>query len=139
SRAFLLQAGRLWRSHEVFKEWNDWYRWFLGSWHPIELAPLREDSDVKRLFIEVRDAIPEVSAAEFYSLLGGLHSWFGRIILTWRLDGQAPYRDIREPIPHEYIVMAAKKTGVELAGIRRIADSLSEFWGWDITEGLPQG
>ncbi len=69
------------------------------------------------------------------SALGGLHSEFGRIVLTRDLNGVAPYLDPAEPISREHIERAAEKANVPAEKIDETVQSLSEHLGWDITRG----
>lgn len=67
--------------------------------------------------------------------LGGLHSEFGRIVLTKNLRGYAPYLDPLEPIPRDHIEQAAEQAGIRPADIDAQVVSLSAHLGWDITRG----
>ncbi|HEY6898772.1 MAG TPA: HEAT repeat domain-containing protein [Rhodocyclaceae bacterium] len=70
-----------------------------------------------------------------YSVLGRMHSHFGRILTTQDLDGVGPYLDPCEPIPREHIEKAAAKAGIHLDDIDAQVISLSAHFGWNITDG----
>jgi hypothetical protein len=69
------------------------------------------------------------------SVFGKQHSEFGRIVLTKHLNGYAPYLDPQQPVPREHIEKAAEKCGIPPEEVDAQAASLSEFLGWDITQG----
>jgi hypothetical protein len=73
------------------------------------------------------------------SLLGKMHSKFGRIVYTRDLDGIGPYLDPQEPISRAQIERAAIKAGVAPVWIDETVRSLSEKMGWDITKGSGAG
>ena len=69
------------------------------------------------------------------SLLGQMHSKFGRILLTRDLDGSAPFLDPLLPIPRVQIERAAAKAGIASAELDAQLTSLNQHLGWDITVG----
>ncbi|MEM9366019.1 MAG: NACHT domain-containing protein, partial [Planctomycetota bacterium] len=75
--------------------------------------------------------------AEHCVALGRMHSELGRILITRDLDGFGPYLDLTKPIPRDHIEAAAQKSGVSPEEIDAQVASLSEWLGWDITQGAP--
>jgi len=70
-----------------------------------------------------------------FSMLGMLHSEFGHILLTQKIDGSWPYLDPLEPIPRQHIEKAAQEAGIHPDEIDAQVASLSAHMGWDITAG----
>ncbi len=136
ARAFLFHARHLWKTYVGSDDWTMWYEDFM-SWNIGRLVRLREDSDVRHLLTEFRDTRPKRPNNRFYDLLGWVHSPFGRIVLTKKLDGDQPYLDLLQPIPRDHINNAAAKVGLDPSKIDSTVESLSEFLGWDITRGHP--
>jgi len=82
--------------------------------------------------VEAADISDRGAAA---SVLGRMHSEFGRILPTRDLDGTEPYLDPLEPIPREHIEKAAAKAGIPPGDIDAQVASLSTHLGWDVTVG----
>ena len=69
------------------------------------------------------------------SVLGGMHSQFGRIVGTRDLDGTGPYLDHLQPLSSEHIQKAAAKAGIAMGDLEAQIDSLNQHLGWDIRVG----
>jgi hypothetical protein len=82
----------------------------------------------------VHDSHDQVRGLAFCAL-GTMHSPFGRILPTRRLDGRGPYLDPLRPISREQIEQAAKKAGIRPDDIDAQVTSLSAHLGWDVTRG----
>ncbi|MBN2296717.1 MAG: HEAT repeat domain-containing protein [Pirellulales bacterium] len=95
-----------------------------------DLADKWPDATTQKL-IEKRASVDGTAA----SVLGKMHSQFGRIVFTIYLDGVDPYLDLTQPISREHIEQAAKEARVPADKIDETVRSLSEHMGWDITKG----
>ncbi|MFZ2280068.1 MAG: HEAT repeat domain-containing protein, partial [Prosthecobacter sp.] len=73
------------------------------------------------------------------SILGKMHSEFGRILPTKGDNGAGPYLDPLKPIPRDQIVKAAAEVGLPTEDIATQVASLSAHLGWDITLGAKKG
>ena len=69
------------------------------------------------------------------SVLGAMHSEFGRLLPTKDLDGVGPYLDPRMAVPRDHIEKAASRTGIASGDIDAQLASLSKHLGWDVTRG----
>jgi hypothetical protein len=72
---------------------------------------------------------------EACSVLGAMHSEFGRILPTLDLDGMSPYLDPLKPIPRKHFELAAAKAGIRPDDINAKVASLSVHLGWDVMAG----
>ena len=100
------------------------------------LAEKWPDQTTRDLLAQRAVEAPDISdRGAAYSILGKMHSEFGRILPTRDLDGTGPYLDPREPIPREHIEKAAAEAGIRPEDIDAQVASLSAHLGWDVTVG----
>jgi hypothetical protein len=110
-------------------------------WHPRiaalgALAKKWPDETTREMLAQLAIQGPDgKDRGEHCSLLGKMHSEFGRILPTRDLDGVEPYLDPLEPIPRDHIERAAEQVGIRPADIDAQVASLSAHFGWDITRG----
>ncbi|MDA1165384.1 MAG: hypothetical protein O3B13_19980, partial [Planctomycetota bacterium] len=119
-----------WRSEEIY----------ISSFRLAALQALAEKwpDETTRELLAQRAADPNLNEDErgdIREILGGMHSEFGRIVLTRDLDGVGPYLDPQQPVAREHIERAAKQVGIRPEEVDATAASLSEHLGWDITRG----
>jgi hypothetical protein len=69
------------------------------------------------------------------SVLGGMHSRFGRIVGTEDLDGIGPFLDHLQPLSREQIQKAAERAGISAGDLEAQIASLNQHLGWDIRVG----
>jgi hypothetical protein len=72
------------------------------------------------------------------SVLGTMHSEFGRILTTRDLDDFGPYLDPLKSIPRAHIEKAAAKAAIRPEDIAPQVASLSAHFGWDLERGAKE-
>ena len=136
--AFLQHAKSLALEHSGSKDWLEWFGGFLNSWegasfrvNPSQLREFAEELKSEPAFPDVPDWL--------WGALAATHSAFGKIVLNVHL-GQyklfARHLDVTQPAGRTHIEKAAKRTGAVPGQIDATVESLSEYLGWDITQGL---
>jgi hypothetical protein len=99
-----------------------------------------DESTRELLRTQARDGAEERWRGEVCSILGEMHSEFGRILpykdleVKWR-----GYLDPRQPIPRAHIEKAAKRAGIAESELEATLADLNRHLGWDVTRGLQPG
>jgi hypothetical protein len=101
-----------------------------------ELAERWPDESTRDLLRARAAEDPDILACgAAFSVLGAMHSEFGRLLPTKNLDGAGPYLNPRMALPRDHIEKAASRTGIASGDIDAQLASLSKHLGWDVTRG----
>jgi hypothetical protein len=134
TRAFVLHATELWKSHDDSQDWTNWYANFLSSWKIDELKLVWDRKTFRELIrgLDI-DSLPSESIARVCATLATIYSKFGELLSSRNCNGQSPLLDLRKPVRRGHIAKAAERAKLSRSEIDDALASLSDYLGWEIT------
>ena len=129
--AFLRHSKNLVLKHPHSAEWFEWFKHFVDSFNVLSgLNP----PQVREIGEELKNDLDLATPSSLWACAAASHSTFGQMVM--KTDAFAVSHDVTQPICREHLEEAAKKANVANDQIDANVKSLSEYLGWDITEGL---